>query len=87
MLSSPLRVAIQVLNDASGTVKGSASLRSYFKRCLELYPNLQFELIDVLCRLSSIVLYYRNQKGTKTGEFMEFAGNGKVVRVVANYSV
>ena len=48
---------------------------------------MQFELIDVLCRLSSIVLYYRNQKGTKTGEFMEFAGNGKVVRVVANYSV
>jgi hypothetical protein len=85
VLTSP--VASQVLNDASGTVKGSAALRSYFKRGLELYPNLQFELIDVMCGLSSIVLYYRNQKGTKTGEFMEFAGNGKVVCVVANYSV
>ena len=35
--------------------KRSASLRSYFKRGLELYPNLQFELIDVPCGLSSIV--------------------------------
>lgn len=36
--------------------------------------------------LSSIVLYYVNQKSTKTGEFMEFDFDGKVIRVVANYS-
>jgi hypothetical protein len=38
-------------------------------------------------RLSSIVLYYENQRGTRTGEFMEFDADGKVVRVVANYSI
>jgi len=27
-----------------------------------------------------------NQKGTKTAEFMEFDEQGKVIRVVANYS-
>lgn len=32
------------------------------------------------------VLYYVNQKGTKSGEFMEFDASGKVIRVVANYS-
>jgi hypothetical protein len=36
--------------------------------------------------LSSVVLYYVNQKGTKTGEFMEIDSNGKIVRVVANYN-
>jgi hypothetical protein len=36
--------------------------------------------------LNSMVLYYINQNGTKTGEFMEFDANGKVIRVVANYS-
>ncbi len=85
LLTSP--VACQLLNDASGTVKGSVALRNYFKRGLELYPNLHFELIEVMCGLSSVVLYYKNQKGTKTGEFMEFAESGKVIRVVANYSV
>jgi hypothetical protein len=85
VLTSP--VAAKILNEPSGTLEGSAALRSYFKRGLELYPNLHFELIEVMCGLSSVVLCYRNQKGTKTAEFMEFGRNKKVVRVVANYSV
>ncbi len=36
--------------------------------------------------VKSIVLYYANQRGTHTGEYMELSPRGKVVRVVANYS-
>jgi hypothetical protein len=36
--------------------------------------------------VSSVVLCYVNQKGTKTAEFMDFGADGKVARVVANYS-
>jgi hypothetical protein len=39
-----------------------------------------------MCGLASIVLLYKNQKGTMTAEFMEFGKNGKIIRVVANYS-
>lgn len=42
---------------------------------------------DVMPGLASVVLCYKNQSGTKTAEFMEFAANGKVAGVVANYSV
>lgn len=84
VLISP--VAARILNDPSGTVKGKDALRAYFKRGLEVYPNLKFDLLDVMWGLSSVVLYYVNQKGTKTGEFMEIDSKGKVVRVVANYS-
>jgi predicted ester cyclase len=84
ILTSP--VAARLLNDASGRVEGKDALRNYFKRGLEAYPELAFELLDVLRGLSSVVLYYVNQNGTKTGEFMEFDASGKVVRVVANYS-
>jgi len=84
ILTSP--VAAKILADPSGTVKGIAALRDYFKRGLDVYPNLHFELLDMLWGLSSIVLYYKNQKGTKTAEFMELGENGKIVRVVANYS-
>ena len=48
--------------------------------------NLHFELLDVMCGLSSIVVCYKNQKGTRTAEFMEFGKSGKIIRVVANYS-
>jgi ketosteroid isomerase-like protein len=84
VLTSP--VAVEILKDPSGTVTGKGALRSYFQRGLEVYPNLTFELLDVLRGHSSVVLYYINQKGTKTAEYMELDANRKVVRVVANYS-
>lgn len=84
VLISP--VAVKILNDPSGTVNGKDALRAYFKRGLEAYPNLRFDLVDVMWGLSSIVLYYVNQRGTKSGEFMEIDSNGKVIRVVANYN-
>ncbi len=84
VLVSP--VAARILNDPLGTVKGKDALRAYFQKALEAYPNLKFDLLDLMWGLSSVVLYYVNQKGTKTGEFMELDSNGKVVRVIANYS-
>lgn len=83
-LTSP--VAAKILGDHTGIVSGIAGLRDYFKKGLELFPELRFELFDVMFGLSSVVLCYKNQKGTKTAEFMEFAPNGKVIRVIANYS-
>jgi len=84
VLTSP--VAAKILNDPSGTVRGKAALQNYFKLGFEAYPNLRFDLQDVMQGLSSVVLCYINQKGTKTAEFMEFDKRGEVIRVVANYS-
>ena len=84
VLTSP--TAANLLSDPSGTVAGREAVRSYFARGLESFPNLTFELLDVMLGVSSVVLYYVNQKGTKTGEFMEFDANQKVYRVVANYT-
>jgi hypothetical protein len=84
VLTSP--AAAQLLGDRSGTIRGKEELRNYFKRGLEAYPNLNFELLDIMRGVSSIILYYVNQKGTKTGEFMEFDANQKIARVVANYT-
>ena len=83
-LTSP--TAAKLLNDPSGTITGKEAVRSYFERGLKAYPDLTFELLDVMWGISSVVLYYLNQKGTKTGEFMELDGQQKVVRVVANYT-
>jgi hypothetical protein len=83
-LTSP--VAAQLLGRPEGKVVGKAELRAYFQRGLEAYPELQFRLEDVLWGVKSVVLCYTNQKGRRTGEFMELSASGKVKRVVANYS-
>jgi predicted ester cyclase len=85
VLVSP--VAVRLLNDPSGTVSGKEALKSYFQKGLEAYPDLRFELLDVMWGLSSVVLYYINQNNTKTGEFMELDLTGKAIKVVANYNV
>ncbi|MGH9587536.1 MAG: nuclear transport factor 2 family protein [Acidobacteriaceae bacterium] len=84
VLTSP--TAARLLQDPKGNIAGRDALQRYFSRGLEAYPNLTFELLDVLWGVSSILLYYKNQNGTKTGEFMELNAEGKVARVVANYS-
>jgi len=84
ILTSP--VAARLLSDPSGTVTGREALRIYFQRGLEAYPNLAFDLVDVMWGLSSVVLCYVNQKGTHTAEFMEFDASMKVIRVFANYN-
>jgi len=84
-LTSP--AAARLLGLADGKIIGKSNLRAYFGRGLEAFPLLHFELQEVLCGINSVVLYYANQLGTHTAEFMEFSKLGKVIRVVANYTV
>ena len=83
-LTSP--VAAQLLGMAGGKVVGKANLRAYFQRGLEAYPELHFHLEDMLWGVNSVVLYYTNQVGTHSGEFMEVSAVGKVARVIAHYN-
>ncbi len=84
-LTSP--VAAQLLGTSGGKVVGKANLKAYFQRGLEAYPELHFHIEDVLWGINSVVLYYTNQKGTHTAEFMELSPHGKVARVTAHYSL
>jgi SnoaL-like protein len=84
VLVSPTAAAL--LGEPTGEVRGRAALREYFRKGLEAYPNLRFELVEVIWGLASVVVCFLNQRGTKTAEFMEFDSAGKVTRVVAHYS-
>ena len=82
-LVSPTAAAL--LGDPTGEVRGRAALREYFRKGLDAYPDLRFEMLDVMWGLRSVVLCYVNQKGTKSAEFMELDSSGRITRVVANY--
>lgn len=84
VLTSP--TAARLLSHPAGVVDGKHALRHYFGVGLKAYPNLQFEVLDVTCGVSSMVVNYANQNGVKVSEFMELGTDGKVTRVIAHYS-
>lgn len=80
-------VALKLLQNGTGIVQGKPALRAYFQRGLQAYPDLRFDLTDVLWGIETIVVYYGNQvRDGKTAEVMQFNPTGKVVRVFANYN-
>ena len=83
LLISP--IALKLLG-GDGTVRGKAALREYFRRGLEAFPVLRFDLIDALWGTETIVVYYLNNvRGNKTAEVMLVNPAGKIRRVWANY--
>jgi hypothetical protein len=85
ILLSP--VALKLLNNGTGIVQGNSALRDYFRRGLQAFPDLRFDLTDVLCGVETIVIYYSNQvRDGKTAEVMQFNPAGKVIRVWAHYN-
>ena len=85
VLTSP--VALKLLNNGNGVVRGKAALREYFLRGIEAYPERRFEFIDVLWGVETIVLYYGNNvRGSKSAEVMQLTSAGKIRRVWANYN-
>ena len=75
-MTSP--VAARLLG-GDGKVVTKANLNAYFQRGLEAYPNLRFDLTDVLWGAQFVVLYYTNQNGipVAVAEFMELSPNEK----------
>jgi predicted ester cyclase len=83
-LTSP--VALKLLNNGDGVVRGKSALREYFLRGIQAYPERHFELIDVLCGVETVVVYYGNNvRGSKAAEVMQVTPTGKIRRVWANY--
>lgn len=74
-----------LLGNPSGTIQGKAALRDYFATALAAYPDLQFEVKQVLAGADSLVIYYRSIKGLWAAEMMQIGPEGLVTRVMAHY--
>jgi ketosteroid isomerase-like protein len=71
--------------DASGTVHGKDALRAYWRRALELIPNLHFTLIDVFVSPDSVLVNYRNERGKRICEYLRVNDAGLIVQGSANH--
>ena len=71
--------------DPSGTLHGRDRLSAYFRKGLHTYPDLHFELLQVLTGIDSLLLYYRSVKGLLAGEMMTVNAEGLIQIVRVHY--
>lgn len=77
---------IKLMGDKTGTITGKEHLREYFQKGLGAYPDLKFELLNVLSGVDSITLYYKSVNELVAAEVMTINSEGKILKVIAHYS-
>jgi hypothetical protein len=83
-MSSPL--IAQLLGEPSGTLRGKEAVGVYWRKALQLVPDLRFELISVLIGVRSVTLYYKGARDRLSAEVFEFNASGQIVKAVAHYA-
>ena len=73
--------------DPSGTLHGKDKLRMYWRKGLDLLPDLHFTLIDVYVSPDSLVVFYQNERGAKICEYLRLNADGKIRQGSANHLV
>ena len=73
--------------DPSGTLHGKDGLRAYWRKGLDLLPDLHFTLIDVYVSPDSLVVFYQNERGAKICEYLRLNADGKIRQGSANHLV
>ena len=84
-MSSP--VIVQIAGEPTGRLRGKAAVGAYWRKALDLIPDLKFELLSVLAGVSSITLYYRGARGRLAAEVFHFGPDQKVTKAFAHYAV
>ena len=84
VFTSPL--AARLLPESGGTVRGKEALRDYWRRGIELNPDLHFEPRALLVGADSIVLSYTNQRSEECAEHLVLDADGLAVRGRAHYA-
>ena len=77
---------LKLMGDENGTITGRDRLKEYFQKGLSAYPELKFELMNVLSGVDSITLYYKSVNGLLAAEVMTIDSEGKISKVIAHYS-
>lgn len=73
--------------DARGHLKGKDCLRAYWSRALAGLLNLRFDLLDVSASPDSVVVRYRNERGSTICEYLRTNAEGLIVQGSSNHAI
>ncbi|PWV56158.1 nuclear transport factor 2 family protein [Chitinophaga sp. S165] len=83
-MSSPFILQMGISPD--GRLKGKENVRNYWEKALTKYPDLHFELHEVLSCMNTVIIYYTSVNGKKAAEFFTFGEDGKVLLAMGHYN-
>lgn len=67
------------------TLKGEEAVRQYWRKALDKFPDLHFELIQSTAGVNSVALFYRSIMDKHAVEVMFFNDEGKINTMYAHY--
>lgn len=67
------------------TLKGKEAVRQYWRKALDKFPDLHFELIQSTAGVNSVALFYRSIMDKHAVEVMFFNEEGKINTMYAHY--
>lgn len=67
-------VAAQLLEGSDGVLRGKPALRAYWSEGIRRIPDLHVEVVAVYLGVSTVVIQYRNQRGSLVSEVLVFDG-------------
>ena len=77
----------KLLGDESGAISGKEALKSLFTQALEEYPDLKFELHDVLIGVNSLTLLYKSVNELLAAAVITLDSEGKIVKSILHFSL
>lgn len=70
----------------SGSLRGKSEVAAYWKVGLAKHPDLHFELDQVFESPNSVVVYYRNERGSAVCEYLRCNEAGLIVQGAAHHA-
>ena len=76
---------LKLTDSTTGMLQGKNNVKAYLAKGLEVYPNLQFTLIDVFLGVRSVTIHYQSVNHLIAVEVFEINAQGLVSRVQCHY--
>ncbi|WP_347216476.1 nuclear transport factor 2 family protein [Chryseobacterium sp.] len=67
------------------SLKGKEAVRKYWRKALDKFPDLHFDLIQSTAGVDSVALFYKSIMDKHAVEVMFFNEEGKISRMYAHY--
>jgi hypothetical protein len=83
-MTSPL--IAQVVGEKSGRLKGRPAIEAYWRKALELVPDLHFTPSACFVGVDSLVIHYESSMGRQAAETFVFNAERLVSRASAHYA-
>ncbi|MGH8529579.1 MAG: nuclear transport factor 2 family protein [Nevskiales bacterium] len=76
----------EIMDEPSGVLQGKAAIRAYWSKALTKFPDLNFELINVLTGANSVMINYYGRGRRLAAEVFFLDAAGKIARAAAHYA-